>query len=374
MKILLLDQIASINYKYSFSLANALIALNHTVELVADDKKEDRFAKCKIYNKFSSNQKGYGKLRKLIKLFRAYFFSLRKAKSEHFDIVHLQWVQFSPVDYLFVRILKANGKKIIMTVHDILPFNEKKYDHFFHRKIYQLCDQIIVQAETNIKRFQDAFPESAHKIHFVPHGHFLTFAETHPMGQARDYLKIPHQKFVFLFFGQIKKVKGVGVLLKSFSKLLKDKSNAYLVVAGNTWKDEFELYKKIIEEENLQANNLKLDIRFIPDEEVGYYYSACNIAVLPYLDVYQSGVVQLAYAYKKPVIATSIPAFMEIVENEKTGLLCDANSVQSLCSAMMSAMENASCLEQWGELGYQKIAEKFSWEKIAKDVSSVYLK
>ena len=374
MKVLLVDQIAVINYKYTFSLANALRSMGNDVELVIDAKKNEGACECRCFNKFCTTRKDLGKIRKVVNYLVSLLFILRKAKCEKFELVHLQWVQFSPMDYLFIKVLKRNGKKIVMTVHDILPFNERKYDLFFHKKIYRMCNQIIVQARTNVDRFNKIFPEDSKKLNFVPHGHFLKFAENCPMESARKILGIPEQKMVFLFFGQIKKVKGVGILLESFGKLLRAFPNVYLVVAANIWKDDFGPYQKIIDDVGLTKENLKLDIRFVPDNEIPFYYSACDVAVLPYIDVYQSGVIQLAYAYKKAVVATAIPAFIEIVEHGKTGLLCKPNDVDSLYSALCEAVKNAADLNEWGNAGYKKIEKMYSWEKIAKQVSEIYVK
>ena len=113
MKVLLLDQIAKVNYKYSYSLAQAL----------SDS----------------------GKIGRII-------------KADGITVLHTQWVIFSPVDYYFLnKFKKKNCVKLITTVHDILPFNEKFYDKCFHKKIYELSDSIIVQAQQNLERINSIF-------------------------------------------------------------------------------------------------------------------------------------------------------------------------------------------------------------------------
>lgn len=372
MKVLLLSQIAVVDYKYTYSLANALKNCGNEVELVIDYKKDNEYCQCKCYNKFLTSRKDVGKVKKLFNYWSSYHFIVKKAVKENFDVVHVQWFSFSPMDYYFLKKLKKYGIKVVASVHDILPFNEKKYDKPFHGKIYGLCDWIIVQAQTNIKRFNELFPKSSRKVTFIPHGHFLDFAQVHDMRESRKHLNIPQDKTVLLFFGQIKKVKGVGVLLEAFGKLMHKRDDLYLVIAGSVWKDDFGPYRKIIDEYKLTERNLKTDIRFIPDDELGYYYSACDIAVLPYLDVYQSGVLQLVYAYGKPAVATSIPAFMEIVEDDVTGYLCQPNNSDSLADAIERAVSAPLRYAQMGESGRKKIAVKYSWEDIAAKVTELY--
>lgn len=372
MKVLLLSQIAVVDYKYTYSLANALKACGNEVELIIDDKRDNEYCQCKCINKFLTSRKDISKGKKLLNYIDTYQFIVKKAISEQFDVVHVQWFQFSPVDYYFLKKLKKHGLKVIASVHDILPFNEKKYDMLFHKKIYGICNQIIVQAETNIKRFNELFPEDSNKVSYIPHGHFLDFADKHGIEESRIYLNIPQDKTVLLFFGQIKKVKGVGVLLEAFGKLSQKRDDLYLVVAGSVWKDDFGPYKEIIDHYKLTDAQLKTDIRFIPDDEVGYYYSSCDIAVLPYLDVYQSGVIQLAYAYGKPAITTAIAPFMEIVKNGITGFLFKSGDVEDLIKTIELAVKEKEKFVTLGEAGRQKIKERYSWQNIAERVNELY--
>lgn len=374
MKVLLLSQIALVDYKYTYSLANALKVCGNEVKLVIDDKEDNEYCQCECFNKFLISRKDIGKVKKLLNYIETYRFILKKAVTEHFDVVHVQWFQFSPVDYFFLKKLRKHEIKIVASIHDILPFNEKKYDMFFHKKIYGLCNQIIVQAETNIKRFGDLFPEDSGKVTFIPHGHFLDFAVKYDMEEARRHLGIPQDKIVLLFFGQIKKVKGVGVLLEAFGKLIQKRNDLFLVVAGSVWKDNFGPYQKIINKYKLTNEELKLDIRFIPDDEIGYYYSACNIAMMPYLDVYQSGVIQLVYAYGKPAVATAIKPFMEIVEDGITGYLCKPNDADNLADVIEHAVDEKDRFMSLGEAGRQKIAIKYSWADIAERITELYRK
>lgn len=374
MKVLLLSQIAVVDYKYTYSLANALKACGNEVELIIDDKKDNEYCQCKCINKFLTSRKDIGKGKKVLNYIETYQFIVKKALSEHFDVVHVQWFQFSPVDYYFLRKLKKHGVKIVVSVHDILPFNEKKYDMLFHKKIYKICNQIIVQAETNIKRFDELFPEDSNKVTFIPHGHFLDFADKHDAQESRKRLNIPQDKIVLLFFGQIKKVKGVGVLLKAFGELAQKRNDLYLVIAGSVWKDDFGPYQEIINEYKLTDQQLKTDIRFIPDDEVGYYYSACDLAMMPYLDVYQSGVIQLVYAYGKPAVATAIAPFMEIVEDGITGYLCRPNDADSLADAIERAVLEKARFADLGEAGQKKIKVKYSWDDIAAKITELYKK
>ena len=374
MKVLLLDQIAQVNYKYTFSLVNALKACGNEITLVIDDLEDISYCQCKCERRFLTARKDIGKIKKLLNYVKAYQYVTRTVADGNFDIVHTQWFSFSPLDYLYLQKLKKHGIRLVVTVHDILPFNQRIYDMLFHRKIYGLSDWIIVQAEGNLKRFATLFPENAKKAVCIPHGHFLQFTKQYNQQEARKHLNIPSDKTVLLFFGQIKKAKGLGVLLEAYGKVSHKRDDLFLVVAGNVWKDDFTLYQKIIAEQQLIKAQLLLDIRFIPDHELGYYYSSCDVAVLPYLDVYQSGVIQLAYAYDKPVIATELAPFLEIVVDGETGYLCKPNNTDSLAEAIERAADALEDLPVLGKNGCRKIAKQFSWDEIAHKITALYHK
>lgn len=368
MKILLIDQITKMNYKYTFPLANALTIAKIDVHMVIDQKEEKENCLCERTRLFNTDEKGISKFQKL----KNYIHSYRKIgdmlKNEHIDIMHTEWYIFSPIDFLFLNRYKHKYQlRYVATVHDILPFNEKRYDKFFHKKLYQLADKIILQAPANVQRFAEIFPESASKVRMIPHGHMIDYVQCENKKLSREKLGIPQDKIVFLFFGQIKKVKGVDILLKTILKLKEKYPNAYTVIAGSVWKFDFSECQEIINKNNLDGC-LKTDIRYIPDEEVKYFYSAADVCVLPYTDVYQSGVIQLAYGYQKAVVSTTLPAFTQFVKENETGFLAAPGDVESLEKAMERAIESETRLEEFGKAGYEKVKRELKWDDIANRI------
>ena len=117
---------------------------------------------------------------------------------------------------------------------------------------------------------------------------------------------------------------------------------------------------------------LRTDIRLIPEEEVGLYYSACDLCVLPYRDVYQSGVLQLVYAYEKPPVVSAIPAFRELVTEGETGYLFEPGNADSLAEAMKRAAGGRESWAAMGRRGQELVRQKLSWDRIAEKVLSVY--
>lgn len=371
MKIMFIDQIAKVNYKYSFNLCNELKKAGFDIELVIDNKEDLNESNVLCHCLFNTADKNINKISKGIN----YFFSWKKiykmVLNKKVDVIHVQWFILSPIDYIFLYLMKKKDIKIIITIHDILPFNEKFYDYIFHKKIYSIADEVILQTEPNIKRFQELFPTINKKLNYIPHGNFVNYAKVHNKNEARNYLGIPCEKKVILFFGQIKQVKGLGVLIDAFNQACKERNDLFLIIAGSIWNDDFSHYQQKIDDYSL-AEKIKCDIKYIKDEEVGYYYSACDINILPYLDVYQSGVIQLSYAHRKPVIATDIDGFKNIVYDNINGYLVNPNDIDDLASCIIKAFDNYEKLSSLGEKGYEIIKEKFSWEDIADKVINLY--
>lgn len=374
MKVLLIDQIAKVNYKYTFPLANGLNKAGVDVVLAIDKKTERENCICERVNLFNTDEKNIGKIQKLQNYIASYKKIGMMLKSGNFDILHTEWYTFSPIDYYFINRFKRKYKvKYVVTVHDILPFNEKFYDKPYHKKLYKLADSIILQAPGNMKRFSELFPESKNKTHMIPHGHMLDYVESVDKYESRRKLGIPKDKVVYLFFGQIKKVKGVDLLLKAFSSVVEKNPDVYLVIAGSVWKSDFTECQRIIDDNNL-SKKIKLDIRYIPDDEIKYYYCASDVCVLPYTDVYQSGVIQLAYGYKKAVIASDLPAFTQFVKNKDTGFVVKTNDVESLINAMEAAFRGKEYLDSFGLRGYELVKRELNWNELAKKiVSECYL-
>ncbi|MBE6055102.1 MAG: glycosyltransferase family 4 protein [Clostridium sartagoforme] len=371
LKVLFVDQISTVNYKYSFSIIKNLRE-DFDVIFVSDEKKFDGNGVVSYDYFGGTTSKERNKIQKTITYIRAWKNILNLCRENRIDILHLQWFILSPVDLFYIKKIKKMGVRIVVTVHDILPFNEKFYDYNCHKKIYNLADKIIVQAKPNIDRINSLFNGISSKVTYIPHGNFVEHANIIPKDRAKELLRIDKDKKVILFFGQIKKVKGLDVLIKAFNEIIKKNENddVLLLIAGKVWEDDFSFYENLINE--VDSSKIRCDIKYIPDEEISWYYCSADINVLPYREIYQSGVVHLAYAYEKPVIATNIGSFPEVVIDGETGILVEKDNYKELQNAIVSLIYDDEKKKDMGKRGKNHIEKNFSWDAITKDIKDVY--
>lgn len=371
MKALLVDQNLNVCWKYTFSLANALKKQNLDLIVVGDTICEQHNCSIDILRLFNTDVKGIGRYKKIINYYSSYKKILKYIKLNKINVVHFQWFSFSPLDYYFYKKIKKYCR-IVLTVHDIKAFDSHFYDKIFYKKTYNLPDAIILQTPHNLELFKKTYPMiSEDKIYFTYHGHFLEYANILDKKLACEKIEVDSKTFNFLFFGQLKKIKGVDVLLKAFGEFVKYNHNCKLIIAGSLWHNSFDDYEKIIKENKLDEF-VSCHIKYIPDELVDYYFSASDVVCLPYTELFQSGVVQLAYAYKKPVISSNLDAFKEVINDNQTGFIFENKNDKDLCNKMLLAYKEKHRLNEMGEKGYKYIEDKFSWDKIAKRTYEIY--
>lgn len=314
----------------------------------------------------------------LLHYIKGTFKSLNDSRRRKVKIIHFQIYAITYLESFVVWLTKKMGFKLIVTIHDVESFNKqnrKKLTSFFYNSV----DKIIVHNNVSYNTILNIIEEYSNseeiktKCNIIPHGSYIGMLpkkmEKHA---AKKVFNLENDTFTFLFFGQIKKVKGLDILLKAYSKFLKKTNKKVkLIIAGKVWKDDAEIYDKIIQEENLK-NDLIMDIKYIPDSDIVKYYSAADCIVLPYKKIFQSGVLLMAQSYKVPVIVSDLPGMTEIVENLKNGFIFESESVDDLVISMEKVI---SCddLNSICENAYNKLLEKYNWDVIAEKQAAVML-
>ncbi len=281
-------------------------------------------------------------------------------KSENPDLLIFNfWMPFfAPAFGTVAKIVKKNSSvKTLAICHNIVPHESKPGDAFLTKFFLKKIDYFILLSGKVKDELLKFLPSAKYKVLFHPV--YSSFGEAVDKYEAKKYLGINDEN-VLLFFGLIREYKGLDVLLKAMAEV-KEKLKVKLIVAGEFY-DNKDKYLKLIEKYNLKQTVLIVD-KYVEAEEVKYYFSAADAVVLPYKDATQSGIVQVAVNFNKPLIGTTAGGLKEIIENNVNGFVVKPGSPEDLAEAILKFYSENK--EAEFSKNVKKIADKFSWQKFA---------
>lgn len=375
MKISMIEMVSShggMNY-YDYGLMNSLVKLGHEVTLYTSSSLnfniENSGANVDLCYEGMFSEKN--KFLKLLKYVKGTNEALRKSKRNGVVIIHFQIFAITLLETYVVYKCKKMGLKVIVTVHDVESFN-KNNKSGLTKYFYNTVDKIIVHNQISYKTLSNYLLNYSNsnnllsKCNIIPHGSYIgMLPDKINKTDAKKKFGISENTFTFLFFGQIKRVKGLDILLQAYSNLLqKTDRSVKLIIAGKIWKDDESIYSKIIEENNL-GPNLILDIKYIKDEEIVNYYSAADCIVLPYKKIFQSGVLLMAQSYGIPVIVSDLLGMTEIVTDQENGFVFKSESIDDLERVLEKVML-CTDFNKIEKNAYNKLINEYNWDTIAE--------
>ena len=273
------------------------------------------------------------------------------------------------LNLLLVKLLFG---KVVLTVHDVSSFANSSDSSTVGNMSYKLTDLILTHNEFSKSEIIKVNPNLSSRIHIVPHGNYIPFINVkNDKEKYRKRLEIPNDKKVLLFFGMIKEVKGLDILLHALSDVVKENPDVLLLIAGNVWENDFASYQRIIDENNLLGSCL-LHTKFIPPSEVEHYYCAADLVVLPYKQIYQSGVLMMALSYGKPVLTSDLPPLKEIVTDMQTAFLFESENPVLLAEKLNLILLDPEKLEEVRINGEELINVKYDWNEIGRQTKQAY--
>lgn len=375
-KVAIIDHLGahgSSHHFYLFGQAKGLIENNIKVNLYTNSSTINPLIKdLKFFqyykNIFNTKNKFLSLLRYLIGSVKSHI----HARVNSCNIFHYHLFGSSILVIFNMILAKLLFAKITLTIHDVKSFSKKNKSSFYSSLIYFFSDLILTHNQFSKAEITFNFPYLANKIEIIPHGNYTPFISIEENQKiSRTKLNIAVEKKVLLFFGMIKSVKGLDVLLKAMPEIIKSNPNILLLIAGKPWRDDFSKYEDLI-------NNLKirkycqLEIKFIDHKDVSSFYSASDIVVLPYRKIYQSGVLMMSLSYKKPVVVSDLPSFKEVVEDKKTAVFFSAENSSSLAGAVILLLNDEKLLVDIKKNAFDLMQEKFSWTHIGQLTSNAY--
>ncbi|MBZ5856231.1 glycosyltransferase [Flavihumibacter profundi] len=262
-----------------------------------------------------------------------------------------------------LRRVKKNGHTKILAITDNVQPHEKRFgDTAFTKYFVGACDAFVCMSEKVLKDLKTFLHQQP--VIKLNHPLYDNFGEGIDKNIARQKLGITRDARLLLFFGFIRKYKGLDILLKALKEL--DDPTVRLLVAGEFYEDA----GKYIE----LVNNLGIGKQvifkndFIPNDEVKYYFSAADVVVQPYRNATQSGVTPLAYHFEKPMIVTNVGGLPDYVPDGKTGIV-----------TLPEPVEMAKSIRRFFELGEAHYTanilaekQKFSWPAFSRSLLDLY--
>lgn len=288
--------------------------------------------------------------------YRAY----AEAKSNGIEIVHLHFFVLRSIDLVVLWMAKKMKLKTVATMHDVNSFHLKASSGVEDR-CYKLIDGIIVHNQSSLVALKSKPTQS--KVAVIPHGNYLPFIK-------EVQVKPKNEVFTLLFFGQIKEIKGLDILLNAVAAIKQKQISIKLIIAGKAWKNDLTKYHNLINELGLNEV-VETHFRYIPDAEVADYYAQADLVVLPYREIYQSGVLLLTMSYSKPVLCSNLEAFQEIITDGVNGFVFkngDSDSLAGKITSIMKMQDLGPVLQNANKL----IRDKYSWENIGEKTKVFY--
>jgi len=291
------------------------------------------------------------------------------------DIVHVQWIPLIrklPFELWFLRAVKKLGIKLVYTAHNVLPHDTGNALVPVFTQVYREMDAIICHTDEAKRRLIREFSVDPERVTVVAHGPLLHDAKLRSVQASKAQLSLPENKVLVVWQGIVRSYKGLDFLLESWRKVDTLRLNAHLLIAGTGDAGLLEAVKEQVHRLHLQES-VRLDFRFIPDQELPTYYQASDILVYPYREVTTSGALMTALAYGKPIVATALPAFREVLRDGKTACLVNYGDVDGLADALTKLIEDPNERERLARRVVTSDNFDNSWTHIARQTRQLYI-
>lgn len=371
---------------YVFGLVMSLLSKGAAIDLIGSDELEfPEFRErtgLNFLNLRGSNRPDVTFLRKMLRVLIYYAKLISYTATSKPKLFHILWNnKFESFDrtllMFYYRIL---GKKIVLTVHNVNADKRDSRDSRLNRMTlrvqYQLSHRIFVHTEKMKSELIEQFGVRGASITVIPFGINNAVPNTSlTPGEAKQQLGLCEDQRAILFFGRITPYKGLEYLIAAFRQVASGRKNYRLIIAGRP--DNCEQYWETIRQdidEEVRTGQILLKASFIPDEEAEVYFKAADVLVLPYRDIFQSGVLFTGYNFGLPVLAADVGSLRDEIVEGKTGYVFKPEDPADL--ARVIGLYFSSDL--YADLGNRRreisdyAIERHSWDVVGQMTTSVY--
>jgi len=275
-------------------------------------------------------------------LFTAYADAVRRRA----DVVHVQLWQHDIREIAQVALAKLVRKNVVITVHDIVNYGTTKRARNL-KWMMSNASGIIVHNQYCYDLLTSSY-HPATLIAVIPHVNQAgSLGDLPDRASARHRLNLPSDTTIFLFFGNCREEKGLDLALRAIGRL-KDHHDDVLLVTGGKMKAHEEAFFRDLAAELGLGDHLRMDVGLIPDDEALDYYRAADVIMIPYRQVYESGVAITAATCARAALASDLPPLLEATENGRLGLHFRSDDVEDLARVMERALSMGGELDELG--------------------------
>ena len=372
---------------YALGLATALISRGTALDVIGSDDLDCPEFRDKtgltFLNLRVDQRRDASLMKKVSRILLFYAKLIRYAAGAKPKIFHILWNnRFQFFDRtLLTFYYKWLGKRIVLTAHNVnagrRDGNDTRLNRLTLRIQYHLAEHIFVHTKKMKQELENDFGVEGTKITVIPLGINDVFPNTDLTAtEARQRLNLGNGKKTILFFGRIAPYKGLEYLISAFQRLLTQRDDYRLIIAGKR-EPGFDAYWASIQEairEDVRRGRILLRADFIPDNETEIYFKAADVFVLPYRHIYQSGVLFLGYSFGLPALVSDVGSLKDEIVEGQTGFVFRPEDPVDLAKTL----ERYFASDLYADLSGRRqqlrdyAAKRYSWDTVGEMTTNVY--
>ncbi len=372
---------------YASGLSRSLASMGIVVDVICNSEMETpemkEFPNLKCFVLYAAPQSRQNKVRKLLAILRVYGRIMLYAVSSSASIFHILWnYKLTLFDRTLLLIYyKLLGKQLVFTAHNINAGERDGADSFSNRLSlriqYRLMDHIFVHTQRMKDELMEAFAVCEERISVIPFGTYdMVPQSSMTSAEAKQRLGLRKCDRTILFFGRITPYKGIDLLVDAFAQIAHLNEDYRLVIAGEAMKESEQQWQQVQQTIALSSMREQViqHIRYVGDAEIEVYFKSADVLVLPYTQIFQSGVLFMAYSFGLPVIATDVGSFGRDIVEGTTGFVCRPGDPADLARVIQEyfASDLFKSIDEHRSRIKDIIQASHSWEIAASKTGNVY--
>ena len=292
-------------------------------------------------------------------------YQINKRKPDY--VIIRYWLPFMAPCLGTIARLINNKTKILAITDNIIP-HEKRFGDFYLTKFFVSSCHAFLTLSASVLEELSQFTDSKNKK-FVPHPIYDTFGEKINKSLAKKNLNLDINTKYLLFFGFVRKYKGLDLMLHAMSDPRVKDLGIKLIVAGEFY-DNIDFYLNLIKDLDIESSIL-LKSDFIEEKDVKNYFCASDMITQTYRTATQSGVTQIAYHFERPMLVTDVGGLAEIVPHKKVGYVT-SQKPKDIADSIVDFYTNDREVDFAKNTSIEKL--KFSWEKLVESIEDLVIK